>query len=306
MSSPPFAVWPPIVSASGGGISSIGSADGSIVIANPTGPAVDLRAITGNPYIDNWGTPDPMVDDEFDSGSDNLLARGWSVYNYATGLPLTYGGKITNPAVSGTPTEFRSARYGSYMVVQIALGSRIVMSKPVVESADQYYTVRVGVPWGRSLASGNSSATVLSGEVQIAVVRSANNVGTSPMDGTDWHKMFIGQRAGANAYYGWERPGFQKIMDPTDQYSSSVLHGVTGMACRSTGLKLTDLAALETESGSVRIAFREESGSENTFVAKQVGFQCFSTETGGVGGPMCTFMIDYFRRRDGLSWYGLS
>lgn len=265
-------------------------------------------ALTGNPYIDNWGTPS-AADDEFADGGADLALRGWSVYRRDTLAPITRIGGLASPDGSVEPSQYRSARYGTYLILQASLTANgIVMMRDVPISRNQQFMVRVGLPWGRPLATGNSSSTVLSGDVQVGIVRSNAAPGSQPYTpGAKYDRFFVGQRAGANAYYGLVNTApLNRLQDATDQYSSPQLLGNTGLWASDRDGALHNFALLNTESGAVHATWVNDDYTD-PFTPQQVGLDLYSPASNNTGGgALATFMIDYFRVRPNFDWYGMS
>lgn len=258
--------------------------------------------LTGNPFIDVWGTP-TAADDEFDGGSDDMAERGWTVYNRATGAPMTRGGGITYPSAPTDPSQYRSTRIGSSMAIQVHANG-VICVKNAAFGIDTSYAIRVGIPRGRAVSTGNDPATVLSGSVQVGIIRSKATASTFPKTSGNFHRILFGQRPGANPVYGYEQSDYAYQREPTDQYSPGVLANVSGIFAfvGSDGVP-RDSAFVDTESGSVRATHQQGFGGELSIApTTQVGFDLFASEA---AGPLCLFVIDYFRVRAGGSFYGL-
>ena len=98
---------------------------------------------TGNPYIDLPSSPNAF-DDEFNSGSDDMATRGWTVRN-PSGTLLTRSGAI-NPWDSTGPVgnTYWSTRIGSWMFLQAAPGVQLDISKAITLAAGDTVSIRTG------------------------------------------------------------------------------------------------------------------------------------------------------------------
>lgn len=102
-----------------------------------------IRSATVNPMIDAPGTPD-AYNDEFDSGSSDPLARGWSLWNVTAGVAYTTRLGDVDPysdLTAGTANNaFRSTRNGSFLFIQIKPSQNMLMTK--AHPGDGSYAVR--------------------------------------------------------------------------------------------------------------------------------------------------------------------
>lgn len=107
--------------------------------------AAELLALgaTGNPFIDVPSSPNTF-DDEFNSGSDDLAIRGWTVKT-SGGTTLTRGGDIQPWSGTGpTSTTYWSRLTGSFLFVQIPAATTVFIFKSVSLSAGDHYFARIG------------------------------------------------------------------------------------------------------------------------------------------------------------------
>ena len=149
-----------------------------VLVEQPTKARVTLASIasgitkwkpTRNPYaIAPAPTPTPTFDDEFDSGSDDLAVRGWTIRTSA-GLLTRAGGIIQYGAGPGgsygglSNSQYRSSLVGSTLFVEIAPGAGLTwIVKPVTLAAQGTLVVSAG-QWITDGNVGGVGATYVAG-----------------------------------------------------------------------------------------------------------------------------------------------
>jgi len=124
----------------------------------PTGPAGPPGATgpagTGgilSPYLTPPLVPAPF-NDEFDSGSPALEARGWQTFNSVSGVAMTRLGDVTTQVPTLTGSQYNSTLVGGVLRVQATSGMMVL--KPV--TAPLQVAARLGDP----LVSANHYVTL--------------------------------------------------------------------------------------------------------------------------------------------------
>lgn len=277
--------------------------DGAIL--KLSAPAASTTAV--NPYVDLLA-PVNALSDEFDSGSADLAARGWTVYDRATGATLTRSGGILFPnPVVGTGT-YRSTRFGSRLIIQTE-ASGLIAAKAAPLNLDTCFAIRCGAPKGNLNTNSGSSTASLAGSWQFGIIRSQATLGTIPWRvSNNFQAVTLGGRSLANETIQYEQFAYGFNRDATDSYSTSVLSPADLLwACVTTSAKLEYIHALNAETGVVCGSLGLAAGGELAFSGGtgQIGFQLFHGNAGAGGGAASTFSLDYFRVWDGISWFNL-
>lgn len=277
----------------------------SIIWGTPEGGGGEGSGLTGNPFIDNWGTPDAEADDEFnDGGSPNLADRDWEVWNLSDNVSMSRVGPVSAWDGALGTGQYRSSLVGSYLSIQIPQDKTVAVVRNVTPlSAATNYTLyaRVGVPTGLAIASGNGADTTIKGSAEIQVVRSNAGVGVAPQSGGAAYNRFC---LGTTRYY-WTDGNITTIKNiNADSFTPANLSQVDGFCCECTeGGKLLRTVLSSCPTGQMRMAYQQENGGEATLSASKVGLYLYSNNYAGPGN---TFHIDYFRRRAAHDFYGLA
>lgn len=103
-------------------------------------------ALTGNPMIDAPGSA-VVFADEFDSGSPDLAARGWTVYNESTGQPMTRAGDCTFGSQSDltTATTYQSTLVGSVLLIQTPSSAAVTITRAPANNDYHTYACKFGI-----------------------------------------------------------------------------------------------------------------------------------------------------------------
>jgi hypothetical protein len=310
MSNPPFGLWPPIVGGGGGGsITEIDSANSRLVVMNPTGPVVSLQSLTGNPYTDNWGTPN-AADDEFDGGDDSMNARGWEVWNLTDNVAITWQGKVS---ISTLPpaTQYRSTRVGTYMAIQVPANKSIWFGRSVSPAMGVNSTIylKAANDWKQDMydfgAYGPRNDLAVQPNTNIGVYGYNGAVGTTPV-GKTFMGWYLATDSG-NARWGLEFQFFAP--DPPTAYLGST--NINSAASSLSSLLGTDLLAFSNSVNGWQNMWCIDSASGKTLgkyttnvptrpiSLARMGFRLFNRED-----QNCT-LVDYFRIRP-TGWFGLT
>lgn len=262
-------------------------------------PSGGGSSLTGNPFLDPWGTPD-AADDDFASGSDDFAERGWEVWNITDGVLMTRDGAITpwGLSFSGDTTKYRSSRSGTFMALQFPSGKTIALMRNVTAQSTEALYVRVGVPWGRALSSANSADTIIKGSAEVMLVRSQAAPGANP-NSTLRHFMLLG----TTRYLYTDGTITTSKNVNADSFTPANLSQVDGLCVMVNGSTMQKLSAITCASGTVRLAYEQGFGGEAFVTGNKVGLFLTSAE---LFAPTQTFMLDYFRRRPSWDWYGLA
>lgn len=274
-----------------------------ITWAAPSGGGGGI-SLTGNPFIDNWGTL-TSTDDEFDSGPDDMGSRGWEVWNLTDGIALTRAGKVSISSPCNT-NEYRSTRRGTYMALQLPPGKLCVFLKPYVGSSSELQHLKFGRPWHNHMYDGGvygprADSPIISDSF-LAMAQYGGAVGTLPPV-THYTKWYIATDAN-RPRWGWDSShctGSTNIA--TDAFACASLLNTDQLVTReysNNGIK--EMWCMDSVAGSTM-------GYYHSNVPYQSGLPTI-TRTGFafnyIGtSPPHVFLVDYFRCRSG-SWFGLT
>lgn len=262
------------------------------------------RVWTGNPYIDQPLTPS-SVDDEFDVGSPDLAARGWTVHRASNRAVLTRVGDVLWWAPSNeaglTATQYRSTIVGSKLMLQLptTTSGDILIFKAIADADPSgLYAVRFT---SRS-PMGDASGTVSVGSrymfgadtaLPFAASTRFQNLGVDhyPYNGT---QRIIGYVANGSStsVIGYDEPGTMRVL-PFDVLAMNY-NATAGFLHRG---------VFDAASGqSLRPSRTPAAGTiGNGHPIRYWGFQLFGhTDNAGY----CIYELDYFRRMPLGSFFG--
>lgn len=98
------------------------TANTALAAAGASPPMGYLLRAPSTPAVVGWN-------DEFDSGSPDLVARGWTVQETVTGIVPTRAGEV-DPNLTPSTGTYRSSLIGTKLVIQVS-AAPIFISKPV-------------------------------------------------------------------------------------------------------------------------------------------------------------------------------
>jgi hypothetical protein len=255
-----------------------------------------VQTNAGNPYVDP-----PLVagtlDDEFDSGSPDLVARGWTIQT-TTGTILTRAGNVEPFTVLPTvltTTTYLSTIVGSQLLLQLYPGTNCYISKPYTMTSGNGGLVwaRVGTP---AYTLGSTTATSFIG-VNL------------------WYAT-AGRPDSNNRQVAQTESNGTSVVNAVD--TGSVVGGTASVVTKSTNLGSLDLLGIKLRSGTTDwVCFAADSSNGHTesavvggVTATTVAFAGFQlNEAAGTGLPNNTnariYSIDFFRSASGgNAWIG--
>jgi hypothetical protein len=283
-------------------------ASGQVLTANsgtdaswqaPTGGGI---ALSGNPYIDPWGTPSD-VDDEFASGSPDLATRGWALYNATDGIVMTRSGDVHIDA-GALPNidSYFSSIYGSCLMLHIPDGKDVYLLRapgtPLQGSDAHTMFVRWGHWHVQAVGGGDGGGSASNWTpdynrnwCMLARVASASGNPTSgaiSQMGLGWDDIV--------PHIRFEDSGGTWLYRTT---ASNFAHAAFSAMRFHNNNVARRFSAVDAESMHVRFNYQPSFGYYSMFNAARVGLRMRSYQQGS--GVYC---IDYFRLRAGNAWWG--
>lgn len=258
--------------------------------------------LTGNPFIDNWGTPDP-ADDEFDAGGDNMDERGWDVWNMTDGIHMAWSQKVDISSLPN-PDTYWSSRTGTYMAIQLPPGKRCAFLRPVAQAGggSDTHSLRFGRPWFRTMydfsdyGPRTTPAVIQNGLLFMHQYNGA--IGSNPALASSYSSAYVGiddnrPRFGLDG--SQSSPGSTFI--PDDAFTRADLLDINLLMTGRSSAGITRFWGFNAESASIRAYY--DSNKQNIITPTRVGFS-FSHDV-----SVSVLLVDYMRYRR-ANWFGFN
>lgn len=272
--------------------------DGALLKLSPP-----VAPLTGNPYIDVFGTASAF-DDEFDSGSADLATRGWVVWNISDNLAMTLAGPVAPLGTLSTSTQYRASRYGTQLLLQLPLGKAVVLYKDIVGGGlNTSLYCRFGMPYGRFIASGNSSSTPFVADTTLVSLMQADGAaGINPFVSSNLSRHGLMLDAGSLRYLYTDSGGITTNFFPTGESAANMFQTDLMVLTTDGAGVFRHGFCLSAETGAMRLQYGQQFGGELSVTPTKVGIVLVSNSSNNLPA---TFMIDYFRYRSNFDWFGL-